>query len=124
MKTIVRNSVFETNSSSTHSLTMCLEELWIPFRNGETYLKGEGSRARFLTPEEVMKEIAEREKVSVEEIKTMVETDQEQYDDLLIEHDYTKWDNLGYNEYETFVDSFTTPNGEKIIAFGYFGNNY
>jgi hypothetical protein len=27
-------------------------------------------------------------------------------------------------EYEDFVDTFTTPSGEKIVGFGYHGYNY
>ena len=34
----VRNSLFETNSSSTHSLVMCTNEDFEKFKNGETCL--------------------------------------------------------------------------------------
>lgn len=35
MKRQIRRGVFETNSSSTHSLTMCSEEEFEQWKNGE-----------------------------------------------------------------------------------------
>lgn len=35
MKRQIRRGVFETNSSSTHSLTMCSEEEFEKWKNGE-----------------------------------------------------------------------------------------
>ena len=31
---------------------------------------------------------------------------------------------LNDNDYETFEEPYTTPNGEEIVAFGYYGNDY
>lgn len=32
---------------------------------------------------------------------------------------YGEWDE--YFEYEKYEDSYTTPNGETVVAFGYYG---
>ena len=29
-----------------------------------------------------------------------------------------------YIEYETYVDKYNTPNGDTVVAFGYYGKNY
>jgi len=129
MKKIIRNSVFETNSSSTHSLTMCMEEQWITFKKGETMLQNEGTgRARFITIEQAMEYIAEKEMMSVEAIRDIAETDSERYGEMLYNHNLCTYETWGYDSsgesYETFHDTFTTPNGDKVIAFGYYGDDY
>lgn len=48
---IIRNGVFETNSSSTHSITMCMKSDYEKWKNGELYYF-EGSKTGFVTKEE------------------------------------------------------------------------
>lgn len=38
--------------------------------------------------------------------------------------DYRTWDNFGCGEYETYEEHYTTKSGDKIVAFGYYGNGY
>ena len=40
MKRQIRKNVFETNSSSTHTLTMCLKSDYDKWENGEVLLYG------------------------------------------------------------------------------------
>lgn len=47
---IVRANVFETNSSSTHSITMCLESEYEKWKNGELYYIE--ANEDFVTPEQ------------------------------------------------------------------------
>ena len=48
---IIRNGVFETNSSSTHSITMCMKSDYEKWKDGELYYF-EGSKTGFVTKEE------------------------------------------------------------------------
>ena len=48
---IIRNGVFETNSSSTHSITMCMKSDYEKWKNGELYYF-EDSKTGFVTKEE------------------------------------------------------------------------
>ena len=32
------------------------------------------------------------------------------------------FDNYNF-EYETFLDNYTTPSGDKVVAFGYYGHD-
>lgn len=73
----IRVSVFETNSSSTHSITICSPEQWEKLQNKEF----------------------------------------EGLDDSLIE-DYNYY-LKSYKETYSYTD--TTPKGEKIVLFGYYG---
>ena len=103
MKFQVRKGVFETNSSSVHSITMCSASDFDKWENGElVYDRWE----RKLIP-------------ITEEIKSKMEND--------IYSDYYTFDDF-FNNYErmdleTFCDSFKTASGEEVVAFGYHGHD-
>ena len=92
MKRQIRVGVFETNSSSTHSLTMCSEEEFEKWKAGELlYDKYQGGFIDAKDPE-------------------------------ADEYEYRTYEEFREDEYlENFVDSYTTSSGEKVIAFGLFG---
>lgn len=134
MKRQIRRSVFETNSSSTHSLTMCTEKQFDDWKNGK--LMYNRWKREFVEP----KILTERDKKDAKEeydYKKSVFwkdwdalTDDEKnewYTKYAIDHNikdsycetYDEWQN-DYN-LETFVNGYTTPGGEKVIAFGKYG---
>lgn len=86
----IRKNTFETNSSSTHSITICTEEEFEKFKNGELMRDWDGTL------------------VSVKDNNNEL-------------HTYEDYD---YDMYETFEEYYTTPSGDKIVAFGYYGNDY
>ena len=134
MKRQVRRGVFETNSSSTHSLTMCSEDEFEAWKRGEVLFK----------------------RLEEKFVKTTQLSDQDKRD-AEDEYDYTKdsywkdWNDLSdgekekwyakyatnhnlkdydaktYDEYmrsgslETFVQRYTSKSGDKIVAFGEYG---
>lgn len=119
----IRRNVFETNSSSTHSITICSQKELDAWHKGELYLSRYSDK--FITPEQFEAEFAAwvkkyRSSYTEEEInrdrKGFIEDfcecegylTAEQYD-LMVEY------------YEEFSTSYTTESGEEIIAFGYFG---
>lgn len=97
MRRQVRRGVFETNSSSVHSITMCSESDFDRWVNGELLY----DRWYYC--------LVEKDKVEQDEENQYLTYDQ-----------FNDWD---YIEYETFHESYTTPNGEKVIAFGYYGHD-
>ena len=101
----IRHSVFETNSSSTHSLTLCSAEEYEKWGRGEIlYEKYSGN---FVELSEVVKD-------------GDIDDDGIRYDEHG-ERLYTKdefWDNI---DMETFHEEYTTKSGEKVVAFGYYG---
>lgn len=48
------------------------------------------------------------------------EKDWIQYDYLTYDQFFNDWDAI---EHEKFMDSYKTPNGKKVIAFGYYGHS-
>lgn len=103
MKLQVRTGIFETNSSSTHAMTMCLESDWNAFLKGEKVIN-RYSLKLYDSVEEGMKKEDEWNN-DEESFFTKEELDQ--------------WlDNVYY---ENFFDKFTTPSGETVISYGYYG---
>jgi len=117
---VIRRGVFETNSSSTHSITMCSKEEYEKWESGEVLLdESWWAEEKFITKEEAIQKLKENEYYNDLDF-----TDEDAVDEALREeYIYTfeqYWDNC---DYETFSSTYTTKNGEEIIAFGYFGYN-
>lgn len=101
MKRQVRRNVFETNSSSVHSLTMCMKSDFDKWEAGELVWSRWGRELIPLT----------------DEIRESIEADEREY---LTYEQFNDWE---YMEYETFASTFETPNGEEVTSFGYYGEN-
>ena len=118
MKKQIRRGVFETNSSSVHSLTMCSGEEYEKWKNGEILCwKYEH---KFGTKEDIIGELKSKSYYS--------DTDWDNEDDVhdvFSDEGIQTFEEFFENEYyETFEDSYVTPNGEKVVAFGYYGEGY
>lgn len=93
MKINIRKNVFETNSSSVHSLCICTEEEFDAWKKGELYYN--------------------------------------YYSDEFTKNPVDRWneDNQTYNGFfeeswlETYEEHFTTPSGDKMVAFGRYGRD-
>lgn len=91
-KVQIRQGVFETNSSSTHSITIVTEKEWDRFVNGELVL----------------------------DYRELVEVTDENKND----EDFETYEDFSNNEYlEHYITYFTTPSGDKMVAFGKYGYN-
>lgn len=104
MKIKIRKGLFETNSSSVHALTMCSQDDFNLWEKGEMIY----------------------DKWNEELVPTkdaILDEDDDDYDDyryLTYDEFFNSWDKL---EYETYSDSYVTSNGEKVVAFGYYGHD-
>ena len=84
----IRNKVFETNSSSTHSLVICTEDEFNKFESGEYVW--EIMKGKLMDPNDPEAKWVER---------------------------YEDWEDY----LETFCEYFTSPSGDKMVAFGEYG---
>lgn len=98
MKRQIRRGVFETNSSSVHSITMCSETDYDKWVNGELLYDRWG--------DDLVEKTPERENDEDHQYLT-----------------YEQFNDWGYMGYETYERTHTTPNGEKVVAFGYYGHD-
>lgn len=101
----VRRSVFETNSSSTHSLTMCTASDYDEWKKGN--LVFDYDYERFVP----IDALSDEEK---KELKSSGSANDRYYT-------YDGYENVFCCEYESFEETFTTPDGEEIVGFGYYG---
>lgn len=105
----IRKGVFETNSSSTHSLTMCSAGEYEEWKEGKLFF--DDCDESFETKETIYKNLEITEDMTEDEI-----------DDIISDSDYYTYDRFMDDEYlETFVDRYTTKSKEEVVAFGKYG---
>lgn len=107
MKRQIRFGVFETNSSSVHSLTIVTAEEFEKFKAGDLIMfdKELMTKAQAL---EKAKKSQWYEDATIESL--------EDDGELKTFDDYS-------DEYETYEKSYTTKSGDEIVAFGYYGHD-
>lgn len=101
----VRRSVFETNSSSTHSITVCSKEDFERFQRGELMHDAYGDKL-VPTDGEIWRDSPSRFS---------------SYDEF-----FTPWNDTVRDwrwAFKTYKKSFTTPAGEEMVAFGEYGHD-
>lgn len=125
----IRHGVFETNSSSTHSITMCMKSEYDKWKNGELYWNRWDRK--FVTKDFIEKEIEEYRKEYLKHNPDYIQGDEE-WDEAFDEYinddkqyySYKEYCDYEYIDYEKFSKTFTTPSGEEVVSFGYYGNDY
>lgn len=131
MKRQIRRGVFETNSSSTHSLTIVDEKDYDRWCDGEVLLfTGYGYgypkdnkplENHFYTKEEA---IAFEKSSKYAPSEDFDWNDDEAVMELLHDHEWYDeeyWSDYYGEYYELFERSYTTHNNDTVVAFGYFG---
>ena len=133
----IRRGVFETNRSSTHSLTICTEEEFEKWKSGELMFDSYNHELA-----EVNTKITEEEKENAKEYyedskkafwkqwNQLSEEEMEAWYEKYM-NDFDKLDTYRYktrnqflyesNSIETFTQRYTSPSGDKLVAFGYYG---
>lgn len=132
----IRRMTFETNSSSTHSLTMCPQETYDKWVDGKVLFSDWNDNfieAKELTSYDYEKAEAEYESRKGKYYKSWNELSEEEQKEYTTEyalrnnkHDYGEY--VTYSEWRDrhcnlnrFAEHYTTENGDKIVAFGYYG---
>lgn len=103
MKESIRRGVFETNSSSTHSLTLCSLDEFEKWKNGDLYISCYDKD--FITKAEY--EALDNECNCDKDYECECDKDYYSYEEF--------WDRAG-EYFETFEQT-----RDDVVAFGYFG---
>jgi hypothetical protein len=121
----IRRNVFETNSSSTHSITMCTSSEYNDWQNGKVYLNDSyiGSNSqykdkKFVTKEEIVDIYAKSTH------RELIDINDPNFESKIWNDDFYSYDRYWDEKeecFETFEESCMTPSGEEVIAFGYYG---
>lgn len=133
----IRRMTFETNSSSTHSLTMVSQETFDKWCDGQVLLNDWNDdfiEAQELTSDDYEEAGAKYELCKGKYYKSWDELSKEEQKEYTTEYVLRNNKKNNYSEYvtrsewldrhsnlETFTQHYTTENGDKIVAFGYYG---
>ena len=117
----IRRGTFETNSSSTHSICICTEEEYDKWKNGELV---------YDCWLEQIHPVTEEDAVTLVSVRNGLEEAQENDDEMDWEDREFLEKNLTYEEaqedneyYNWYHHSFTTPSGDKMVVFGWYGHD-
>jgi hypothetical protein len=121
MKRQIRRGVFETNSSSTHSITMCSGEEYDKWCSGNLLFWV--GKKKFGTKEDIIEELKELTRWD----NSLMYPDVNWDDDSVVadifdsEEIQTSGEFFDDEYLETFEETYHTSNGEEVVAFGKFG---
>lgn len=128
----IRYNIFETNSSSTHAMIMCSDEDYKKLISGEYMISGYEYPNReynsFVARKEVYdwfwNEYYPQNRDYLESDYGIIDSSYDIETILAEEGIAYTFENFGGERYEQFDDEFTTPHGEIVHAFGYYGNDW
>lgn len=119
MKKQIRFGVFETNSSSTHSLCICTKEEYDKWIEGEYIFDYYNNK--LIKKPEGWDEAVEKYDDAIEDEEGVEWTGSEEYD----REDLKTYDEWYEDEYlKTYEEKYTSPSGDEIVIFGKYGYNY
>ena len=119
----IRQNIFETNSSSVHSITLCTEDEFQKWKNGEIFF--DRWEEKFLTPKEAEEVKKEQEKERERLIEQFGNDDY--LDDecrTLTYNQFFDWQ--GDDSYLDYMEKYQEHkkiNGVDVVAFGYYGHD-
>lgn len=115
---VIRRGVFETNSSSTHSITLCSKDEYDKWEKGELILnESYSAEEQFITRAEAIELLKKSKYYSDINFE-----DEDELSEALRNNDlYTSDGYFGHTDLETFEETFTTKSGETVVAFGKYG---
>lgn len=141
----IRNNVFETNSSMTHSLVICKEDNFKKWRNGEVMFKFDGQK--FLDTNKAIKENAKHLRKNLKWYEESGrDYDKNKFNESIIAKYesgnikakwllFSRWDiesyyitydqftDYVYNERYELVGETSDVDGIKMTVFGYYGHD-
>ena len=116
----VRNNIFETNSSSVHSITLCPEDKFEKWKNGELLFDRDNDELISLKKAEEIKKEIERD-------RKRYGYSEDEYEDngrILTYNQFFYWQ--GDDSYMDYMEKYQTHKnigGVDIVAFGYYGHD-
>lgn len=116
----IRAGVFETNSSSTHSITICTQDEYDKWQNG--YLVLDDDSEKLVSIDDMFETMMEHEYKCVDKLKELREISYEKFLAEIESYGY-----LSYGAYckrdllEGYMQGYETPGGEHIVVFGKYG---
>lgn len=126
----IRQGVFETNSSSTHSITIAQESDFNKWKNGDVYLSDGWWRGSNNSNEDKMF-LTKDEAINLLESCKYYKGNKNLSDmsDAEINNIFKDWCIYTFENYwsdylESYEERYTTEHGDVVVAFGQYGHDY
>lgn len=120
----VRQNIFETNSSSMHSLSIVMQSDFDRWCSGEVLYSEYvfiGFDGDFVTREQALEILkSKHRKLFDPGDEDFWENHYSNLEEFLDEYGFKTIEAYG-DGYDWMQEHFTTPSGEKVVAFGYYG---
>ena len=117
MRTI-RRGVFETNSSSVHSLSIAVKGVYELWASGESF-HADGEFYSFEQAKQIiMNQSYFKLQYSLSEVEIFTHQD---WLDLLSDEGFMTYEDYVDRSVNTFVEDYTSPSGDELVLFGYYG---
>lgn len=126
----VRQGVFETNSSSTHSITIVPQSEFNEWENGDTYFNDGWwynstnliKDNTFITKDEAISLVMTSDYLPE---SNPYEMSKEELDELFAdEYSIYSYEKFLHDSYlESYVECYASEHGDNIVAFGQYGHN-
>lgn len=111
----IRRNVFETNSSSTHSLTICSKDEYQDWIDGKYYWNRYGERL-------VSKEVVEEQFQDFLTITKPTSDYGDIFKEWLYEEGWYTFENFwDMGDYEKYKEDYISKSGDELVTFGYYG---
>ena len=126
----VRRNIFETNSSSVHSFTICKREDYERWKTDGTYMYEDGDGVHFVSRDEAIEQYnffrpVMRKYLDLDPIDTDYMTDEE-IDEKLARmrmFSYESWEKKYDEDFETYAERVNTYSGGDYFVFSYYGHS-
>lgn len=121
---VIRLGVFETNSSSTHTMTILSEDEFKQWKDGDLFkYKWKEEFVSKEDSEKLIKQLKEdyskKYNVDIEDIDLYELSDEYEEEIMLTFDQYNDWKDLEYD-----INRYTTKSGEEIVIICWYGNDY
>lgn len=126
----VRRNIFETNSSSVHSLTICKREDYERWKTDGAYMYKDGDGVHFVSRGEAIERYnlfcpVMRNYLDLDPIDTDYTTDEE-IDEKLARmrmFSYESWEKKYDEDFETYAERVNIDSSGDYFIFGYYGHS-
>ena len=118
MKVQIRQGVFETNSSSTHAVSVCTKQQWEDYKAGKLWMNMNLQLLPVEDAQEYNNDCVAAAKARCERGGYEFDVSDIEYE-LYHPYDYD-WECCNYEWY----DQEFTLDSNKVVAFGYYGYDY
>ena len=126
----IRQGVFETNSSSTHSITIASESDFDKWKNGDVYLN-EGWWSGSNNPNEDKTFLTKDEAINLLEYygyykgnENLSDMSDAEINDVFRNREIYTFENYWSDYLENYEERYTTEHGDVVVAFGQYGYDY